>query len=896
MGGVTVLYKRYRFPLTVLYVHRRQPRVRTCAGLRGAAVGSFGGTRRADMEGTRHRSVLSQKNKPFKSRHASKGEQKRALKGRVNVVEQGARTAKGARVASFKENKKLARDALIRQRRGLSVDSSAASVEPAAPFLVAVLPLTHDADVSFILQQFDQVMDSGEVKTPERCVQQLGVECRTYVLGKKLLAKGAPVRRVSFVPLPRASEIYSHSHPPSYQQEQEAKYILRVLDVGKVADMLLLVTGPGAVQKLDALSLAVLCAVRCQGIPTTFSVAHGSQDENNALSASVPHKQKDMLYAGCSKIFENEQKRERARLLAAESLGDESELRPHVIFSSLDSFNVLRLLVGKACKRSLSWREKYSYMLAEHMSVHVDENSKRKVRLDGYVRGVVSLDANRLVHVTGVGTFAVDRIVRQKDPCALREAHGGMQIDDECAEIVIDERTEQLAEPLTHEAEPDLLNMEQTWPPEDGDGEMELDIESKSDPKTAETKVGSEKPHGVAVPNGHYVEDEDEDDGELPPEILLPDEPRRRREVGHESDDRDEGDDEMADIADADEAARKEAREEDAAWPDEVDTPAGQPARERFARYRGLKSFRTSPWDPNELLPSSYGTIFRFQDFAATRKQVLEGVQQRERSLSQEPGVTGARPGTYVGIILQLPDEPHAADQLLQAFEKRVTSGEPIVLCNLHKFENRKTVMQMSISLLCDPVDMNAENASLHPTVRSKDFVDLHVGFVRFPKRRAIYSEQSAANNASSSKHKFERFLQPGRYSVASAFGCALFPHAPVLLFSPSSGELVAAGSLLPPDPNRIVLKRIVLTGHPFKINKRRSTVRFMFHNPEDVRWFKPVELWTRHGRVGHIEEPLGTHGYMKCMFDSPLQHGDTVCMNLYKRVFPKELEEGPSK
>ncbi len=159
----------------------------------------------------------------------------------------------------------------------------------------------------------------------------------------------------------------------------------------------------------------------------------------------------------------------------------------------------------------------------------------------------------------------------------------------------------------------------------------------------------------------------------------------------------------------------------------------------------------------------------------------------------------------------------------------------------------------------------------------------MQVGFRRMPGCSVVFSELMGCGD----RARYVRRVRDGGWVLASFYGMCCYGPVPVLAFR---GGLLMAGTLLKVDPLLPIIKRITLTGYPYKINRRRATVRFMFFNPDDVRWFKPVELSTKLGLRGNIEEPIGTHGLMKCLFNNTIRQHDTVCLHLYKRVYPRWL------
>ena len=206
----------------------------------------------------------------------------------------------------------------------------------------------------------------------------------------------------------------------------------------------------------------------------------------------------------------------------------------------------------------------------------------------------------------------------------------------------------------------------------------------------------------------------------------------------------------------------------------------------------------------------------------------------------------------------------------------------PVIVSFLLQHESKLTVMHYGVT----------KDTGYTTPLKSKTPLWFHVGFRR-ERGAPIFSADSLGD-----KHKFERFLHARRPSVASVYGPVTYGPAPVLGFKEEvvtvdgvarmSVSLALVGTVRKADPDRVALKRVILTGVPFKTHKSKAVVRFMFHTPDDIRWFKPLELWTKYGMRGKIKDAIGTHGHMKCLFNGVIQQRDTICATMYKRVYPK--------
>lgn len=684
----------------------------------------------------------------------------------------------------------------------------------AVPRIVAVVPLTMDVTVTCAISKLNASLDIEEL-------------------------------------LPGQDTVRVERFKQSLQYIAVEQDLFTVLDACRVADYVVFVLS--SKEEVGPEGEHLLRAIENQGISTVMFVVQG-------LDGIEPVKKQaqvlQSLKSYVTHFFPAQQK-------------------IHSLDARQDCSNVMRGLCTSTPK-GVRWREDRAWMLVEKA-----QWTDNKMVLTGTVRGK-GLNANRLLQVGDCGAFQIEKVVSSSAINRKRKVE----------EMAVDEPEELLQEPDEDQDDPADLAPEEVVM--DNDFTSQSSTERRGvllddhyyfeDDVAHLPKAPKRVPKGTSnYQSAWYLGDEGDSGSDWEDE---PQDTTMELDTPAQPQDGVEGYDTRPDLTEAapseylqsemfldpspnDEAeqikayrsSRRNEAEDDLEFPDEIELYPNVLAKERLAKYRGLKSLRTSHWnmgDDRSYQPEQWQRLLQIPDY-----RVAKGAATREAL------VGGITPGTRVQIYLR--NFPASLSQIHD-------SEKPLVAFSLLRHEQKRTAVNYIISLSSDyPVPL-----------KSKDELILQCG----PRRMSINPLFSAQGNTPNDVHKFDRFLHPGRTAIATFVGPVIWGAVPALFFErqPTTGalKLIATGTCAPPSTTRIIAKRIILTGHPYKINRKLVTVRYMFFSAEDIAWFKALQLWTKRGRSGFIKESLGTHGYFKATFDGKINPQDAIGVSLYKRVWPR--------
>ena len=721
-----------------------------------------------------------------------------------------------------------------------------------APRIIAVVPLCEDGDPRAAIHKLNQGLD-------------LDAEVPSEGLGRVRVDRFK--QNILYIPV--------------------ARDLLSALDACRTADFVVFLLSPH--QEVDDLGELMLRSIEGQGVSNILTAVQG-------LDGIQPSKKQPQVLSSLKSYITH---------------FFPTQEKVHSVDSHQDCANVVRSLCTTIPK-GVRWREDRSWMLVEDVQWpsrgDSSPNASGEIVVTGVVRGK-GLKSNRLVQIGDWGDFQIEKITAAPLPISRKRKADEMALDNQPnSEVTLetpDEDQDDLAEFAPYDVSMDEVDdMPISKAPTEKRGVLLDDHHYFSDDETHLPEAPKRLPKGTSSYQAAWFlgdmsdsGSDDEDDamdtddclnmgapalpqdglegldtapGRDPTEAAPSESPQSEMFVDPSPDD------EAEQLA-AYRSQRKSEAEEDLEFPDEIELHPNVLTRERLARYRGLKSLRTSHWETDEDKahePEEWSRLLQIADYKGAKSQAL-----------RETLVGGVQPGTRVHVHLR---------NIPLSLQASYSPSKPLTLVSLLRHEHKRTVVNYSITLSSD-----------YPNpLHSKEEIIMQCG----PRRLVVNPLFSQAGNTPNNVHKFDRYLHPGRTAIATFIAPMIWGSVPTLFFrktssrqtnpsavmsdAPSSQlsylDLIATGTSLPPDRSRIVAKRVILTGHPYKIHKKLVTVRYMFFNAEDVNWFKALQLWTKRGRSGYIKESLGTHGYFKATFDGKINPQDAVGVSLYKRVFPR--------
>ncbi|MDI1492770.1 MAG: ribosome biogenesis protein tsr1 [Ramalina farinacea] len=702
-------------------------------------------------EAFHHRKSSQNTHKPFKSRHTTKSVLKELSKGKTEgskrkgrretphqqVMSKIDRRNKAKQVRDIKDSQNAKRTSIFRGVSG-------------APRVIAVVPLCEDVDVQKAIERLGEASDS---------------EAQWPVMGHLRVRVDRFKQNLTFVKVRRT--------------------LVEIMDACRVADFIVFVLS--AEEEAGEEGEMMLRAIEGQGVSSVLTMVQG-------LDSIEPAKRRAQVTASLKSWITH---------------FFPSQERIFNLDSDSESANVVRSLCSTTPKQ-VRWREDRSWMLIEDVEWPdldiVDKKDKGEVVLTGVVRGK-GMKANRLVQAGDWGHYQIDKITNATLPISRKRKADEMKVDqppeDQQTLDAPDADQETLDELAPYEAPMDDVDeMSVSEATSQRKGVLLDDHHYYSDDETHLPQVPKRLPKGTSNYQSAWFLGDMSDSGSdyeeaaqeiddipvqapaLPQDGLEGIEQMAQLEPTENASEYpqsemflDPSPNEEAGQIEAYRASRKDEAKEDLEYPDEIELHPNVLARERLAKYRGLKSLRTSPWDTTEDRPhepEDWNRLLPVPDYRRACHQV-----------ENEALIGGVDAGTRVHIHLR--SVPLSLRQLHNP-------TKPLALSSLLRHEHKHSVINVSITL-----------SSSHPVpLRSKDELLLQVG----PRRFLIHPLFSHLSNTPNDVHQFLRYLHPGRTAVATFIGPITWGPVPALFFQRSLSSsitnnlnLIATGTILPPPP-----------------------------------------------------------------------------------------------
>ena len=710
------------------------------------------------------------------------------------------------------------------------------------PKICALISLNEDANLDLIMNNMEKIIvdNLNEVEKNNKYNYSLNINTKSYIIPGKLY-KGK--ERITFIKTKR--DIYS------------------ILDTCKIADILLFVSSCKKCQAdkwqmdpdkysfcIDEFGYQIISIIKAQGLTEHICCI---QDLN-----IIPVKRRTEIVKLYSRYFNSEMKPNKIfDFYNNEKIGEDPSMDLH-------DENQIKAIIRLNCAlapytTNLDLQKHRSYMMVEN----IKKNENNEAEIYGYIRGN-TLIPGKYIHITGFGDYKMKDVEIVEDPLPVKTKY------DKKNDMEVENNMNNKGEKKNKKDDLNNLNVNVN----NDIVESKKNFEEKNDENLPEKveDIGGEVIDNKKNKNSKDKNNMEEEDDIIDFNINIQDD---EDDISYKSDENLEKEDEEEKIKISNKHKQKTSiqyrTKDEMEFKDEVDTPIDMPAKERFKKYRGLDSMKTGSWNPLINLPKEYRTIFSFENIKNTYRLSVKRAHNDGLKLN----------GNYVKIIITNFDFENL---------KYAKNDIPLVLSTLLDHERKLCVMHYKFTANYEQDNTIVENMN-------KNVFECHCGFRRYLIKPIFSTEVSTGGD----KLKIQRYLEKDKFYIMSTYAQLTYPNSPIILFTHKTLDdnsiedklsFCGTGTTLESNDKKVILKKIVLTGYPVKIKKKKAIVRYMFFNPTDINYFKPIQLTTKKGLRGNITESVGMHGYMKCIFSDYIKSNDTVCLNLYKRVFPKYFKE----